>query len=183
VLPETATRIDLDDEDAILHAAAQISRRELLAPLHLLTAADSMATGPATWSQWTASLIGALVSRLDAALSDDVDGAGIAERGEAVRAEALASMSEASTTEREFVEDATLRYLASRTPAQISRDARLVATCSSPAPPRKRISRWAPARHPKPTRSQSRATDRPELLARIAGAMSLAGLDILSVDA
>ena len=51
-----------------------------------LTAADSLATGRATWSPWTAALVGGLVSRLDAALSDDVDGAGLATRGEAVRA-------------------------------------------------------------------------------------------------
>ena len=40
-LIETATRIDLDDEDAILAAAARIGDRRLVAPLHLLTAADS----------------------------------------------------------------------------------------------------------------------------------------------
>ena len=80
-LIETATRIDLDDEDAILAAAARIGDRRLVAPLHLLTAADSRATGPSTWSAWTAALVGTLVSRLDAALSDEVDGAGIASHG------------------------------------------------------------------------------------------------------
>ena len=75
-LIETALRVDLDDEDAILRCAATVGRRELLAPLHLLTAADSIATGPATWTPWTDALVGTLVSRLDAALSPTVDGAG-----------------------------------------------------------------------------------------------------------
>ena len=182
-LAETATRIDLDDEDAILLAAAHVARRELLAPLHLLTAADSMATGPATWTRWTASLVGVLVSRLDAALSDDVDGAGIAQRGEAVRAEALAAMAGAPRAECAFVEGAPLRYLAGRTSAEIARDARLVADLQ--------LSGAAEGAHiavgngPTPeTHSVTvAATDRPELLARIAGAMSLAGLDILALDA
>ena len=182
-LAETATRVDLDDEDAILLAAARIARRELLAPLHLLTAADSLATGPATWSRWTASLVGALVSRLDAALSDDVDGAGIAQRGEAVRAEALASMTGSPRTECAFVEGAPLRYLASRTPSQIVRDARLVASLQLRGSAQE--AQIAVGSGPTfDTHSVTVvATDGPELLARIAGAFSLAGLDILALDA
>ncbi|MDR3685879.1 MAG: HD domain-containing protein [Coriobacteriia bacterium] len=181
-LAETATRIDLDDEDAILLAAARIARRELLAPLHLLTAADSLATGPATWSRWTASLVGALVSRLDAALSDDVDGAGIAQRGEAVRAEALASMMGSPRAECAFVEGAPLRYLASRTTAEIVRDARLVAGLQMGGAEQAQI---AVGSGPTPdTHSVTVvAIDAPELLARIAGAFALAGLDILALDA
>jgi [protein-PII] uridylyltransferase len=181
-LAETATRIDLDDEDAILLAAARIARRELLAPLHLLTAADSLATGPATWSRWTASLVGALVSRLDAALSDDVDGAGIAQRGESVRAEALASMSGSPRAECTFVEGAPLRYLASRTTGEIVRDARLVSGLQMGGDEQAQIAVGA---GPTPdTHSVTVvATDGPELLARIAGAFSLAGLDILALDA
>jgi [protein-PII] uridylyltransferase len=182
-LAETASRSDLDDEDAMLQAAAHIARRELLAPLHLLTAADSIATGPAMWSPWKASLVGTLVSRLDAALSDDIDGAGIAERGEAVRAAALEMLTDAPDAERTFLLKASLRYLASRTPNDIVRDAHLVAELHrSPAAADTRIAVGAG-----PTAESSIVTvasvDRPELLARIAGAMSLAGLDILALDA
>jgi [protein-PII] uridylyltransferase len=182
-LAETATRIDLDDEDAILLAAARIARRELLAPLHLLTAADSMATGPATWSRWTASLVGALVSRLDAALSDEVDGAGIAQRGEAVRSEALAAMGASPRAECEFVEGASLRYLSGRTPAEIVRDARLVASLQLRGSAQE--AQIAVGAGPAPdTHSVTVvAADAPELLARIAGAFALAGLDILALDA
>jgi UTP:GlnB (protein PII) uridylyltransferase len=92
----------------VLAAAARIGRRELVAPLHLLTAADSRATGPTTWSPWTAALVGTLASRLDEALSPDVDGAGIAARGELVRATALARMQPATPFERSFIARAPL---------------------------------------------------------------------------
>jgi len=179
-LAETATRIDLDDEDAILSAAARIGRRGLLAPLHLLTAADSLATGRTTWTPWTAALVGSLVSRLDAALSD---GAGIASRGEAVRTGALSVMPLDLRAERTFVDHAPLRYLASRQPPEVARDARLVAELALSG----RASGARIAVSPGPTADTHALTivshDRPELLARMAGAISLAGLDILAVDA
>lgn len=182
-LAEMATRIDLDDEDAILSAAARIGRRELLAPLHLLTAADSMATGPTTWTPWRAALIGSLVSRLDTALRDDVDGAGIAARGQAVRDAALAVLGDELTRERSFVRQAPLRYLASRPLAEVARDARLVAEMSASGGASEARVVVSPGPAPDTHAITIAARDRPELLARIAGAIALAGLDILSVDA
>ncbi len=183
-LIETATRIDLDDENAILAAAARIGDRRLVAPLHLLTAADSRATGPSTWSAWTATLVGILVSRLDAALSDEVDGAGIASHGATVRDEALARMAAAgaSAPEQAFVASAPLRYLASREPDQVARQAKLVSSLEQSSAEDARV-----AVGPGPVDGTWAVTvaavDRPELLARIAGAMALAGLDILALDA
>lgn len=180
LLPETALRKNLDDENAVLSCAAKIGRAGLIAPLHVLCAVDSLATGPSTWTGWTAALVGTLVSRLDAALSEDVDGAGLAERGESVRERALSQIPVARDAERAFVEAAPLRYLASREPEQVARDAQLVsglapdggaliAVSAGPAHGSHAVTVAAP--------------DRPQLLARLAGAMSLAGLDILAVDA
>ncbi|NTU72187.1 MAG: ACT domain-containing protein, partial [Coriobacteriia bacterium] len=145
--------------------------------------ADSLATGPATWSSWKASLVGTLVSRIDAALSDEVDGAGIAGRAEAVRAEALTALADSDTVECAFARRAPLRYLAAHSSAEVVRDARLVAELT-------RSGGGADGRvavSPGPAEGTHALTivshDRPELLARIAGALALAGLDILSVDA
>ena len=183
VLVETALHDDLDDEDAILRCAARVQRAELLAPLHLLTAADSRATGPATWTPWTAALVGTLVARLDNALSPDVDGAGLAVRGEAARAAALADLAPASSAERTFLEHAPLRYLAAREPAEIMRHAGLVAALSA-APTATGALIEVSAGPAEETRTVTvAALDRPELLARLAGATALAGLDILAVDA
>jgi [protein-PII] uridylyltransferase len=183
LLPETAQRIDLDDEDAILLTAAQLSRRELLAPLHLLTAADSIATGPSTWTRWSAALTSGLVTRLDAALSDEVDGAGIASRGEAVRTEALAAVRARPNDEQAFVRSASLRYLASHRPAEVARDAGLVASLARSGSADDALIAVGAGPTPDSSVVTVVASDRPELLARVAGAMSLAGLDILALDA
>ena len=173
----------MDDEDAILRCAATVGRSELLAPLHLLTAADSVATGPATWTPWTDALVGTLVSRLDAALSPAVDGAGLVERAEKVRAATIAALPEGSTAQIEFVRTAHLRYLASREPAHIARDARLVAELTASSAADAALIAVSPGPVAGTHSVTVAAPDRPELLARLAGAMALSGLDILSVDA
>jgi len=183
LLPETATRADLDDEDAILSAAGRVRRRELIAPLHLLTAADSIATGPATWTPWMSTLVSALVARLDTALSDEVDGAGIASRATAVRDEALELTPATLDAQRAFIELAPLRYLANRTPEEVVNHARLVASLSATASSSDTHISVAAGPAPGSHAVTVVAADKPELLARIAGAMALAGLDILAVDA
>ncbi len=183
LLPETATRADLDDEDAILSAAGLVGRRELVAPLHLLTAADSMATGPTTWTPWLSTLVSALVARLDTALSDEVDGAGIASRSATVREQALTLTPIALDGQRAFIEHAPLRYLANRTAEEVVNHARLVASLSGSASATDTHISVAAGPAPDTFAVTVVATDKPELLARIAGAMALAGLDILAVDA
>ena len=49
--------------------ADQVGDRRLLGLLHLLTVADSQATGPAAWSPWKAGLVDELVDRVDRFLS------------------------------------------------------------------------------------------------------------------
>lgn len=56
-LIETATRRDTRDEETAINAARRIHDRERLKMLYLLTVADSMATGPAAWSEWTSTLL------------------------------------------------------------------------------------------------------------------------------
>ena len=146
---------------------------------------DSLATGPSTWSSWTATLVATLVSRLDAALSDDVDGAGIASRGETVRTESLAMLVAAGAPEPQqaFVAGASLRYLAGREPEQVVRQARLVAELQHASPADEARVAVTPGPAADTWVVTVTAVDRPELLARIAGAMALAGLDILALDA
>lgn len=183
LLPETATRADLDDEDTILSVAARIMHRGLIAPLHLLTAADSIATGPTTWTPWISTLVSTLVTRLDAALSDEVDGAGIVSRATSVREHALELTPTMLGGERAFIEAAPLRYLASRTAEEVVSHAHLVASLSASFDPNGTHISVAAGPAPETHEVTVVAADKPELLARIAGAMALAGLDILAVDA
>ncbi|MDX1659386.1 MAG: hypothetical protein R3343_11240, partial [Nitriliruptorales bacterium] len=71
LLPVTATRRDLSDPDVIEEVARSIRDRETLACLHLLAAADGIATGPSAWSDWTAALVEQLVVRVRATLDRD----------------------------------------------------------------------------------------------------------------
>lgn len=69
LLPDTATRRDLDDPVTIKTVTSAVGgSAELLALLSALTVADAAATGSAAWSDWKASLIAELVHRAHAAL-------------------------------------------------------------------------------------------------------------------
>ena len=57
LLMKTATRRDLNDEETAISCARKIKDIDRLKMLYLLTVADSMATGPKAWSDWTATLL------------------------------------------------------------------------------------------------------------------------------
>jgi [protein-PII] uridylyltransferase len=65
LLADVATRRDIDDPATIEAVAAALGGRDVLELLAALTEADSLATGPAAWSDWKAGLVRALVSRVD----------------------------------------------------------------------------------------------------------------------
>ena len=63
LLPDVATRRDLDDDGTLQHVAEQVGSVELLELLAALTEADSIATGPSAWGTWKAELVSTLVHR------------------------------------------------------------------------------------------------------------------------
>ncbi|GGK74973.1 bifunctional uridylyltransferase/uridylyl-removing enzyme [Planomonospora parontospora subsp. parontospora] len=69
LLPETATRRDLDDPVTISRVAEAVGSREVLELLAALAVADGNATGPAAWNAWKASLVTDLVRRVRSVLS------------------------------------------------------------------------------------------------------------------
>jgi [protein-PII] uridylyltransferase len=69
LLPDTATRRDLDDPSTVQIVVSAIEGSvELLELLHYLTIADAQATGPAAWSDWKSELVSQLVRRTRAVL-------------------------------------------------------------------------------------------------------------------
>jgi [protein-PII] uridylyltransferase len=64
LLIDTATRRDLDDPATVQVVADAVRDTETLELLHALTEADALATGPAAWSAWRASLVSDLVKRV-----------------------------------------------------------------------------------------------------------------------
>ncbi|MFJ6514426.1 [protein-PII] uridylyltransferase [Streptomyces sp. NPDC091406] len=71
LLVDTATRRDLDDPATVQSVAAAVSTASTLELLHALTEADALATGPAAWSAWRASLVADLVKRVGAVLAGE----------------------------------------------------------------------------------------------------------------
>ncbi|NUV87032.1 [protein-PII] uridylyltransferase [Streptomyces sp. KAI-26] len=71
LLVETATRRDLDDPATVRSVAEAVSSASTLELLHALTEADALATGPAAWSAWRASLVTDLVKRVAAVLAGE----------------------------------------------------------------------------------------------------------------
>ncbi|MFF8741808.1 [protein-PII] uridylyltransferase [Streptomyces californicus] len=71
LLVETATRRDLDDPATVQAVAAAVGSASTLELLHALTEADALATGPAAWSTWRASLVADLVKRVTAVFAGE----------------------------------------------------------------------------------------------------------------
>jgi [protein-PII] uridylyltransferase len=69
LLPVVATRRDLDDPVTVKHVAEAVGSRGLLELLHALAIADGLATGPAAWNDWKATLVADLVRRVSAVLA------------------------------------------------------------------------------------------------------------------
>ena len=71
LLPQTATRRDLDDPVTVSQVATVVGGRPLLELLHALAIADGLATGPAAWNDWKDGLVGDLVRRVESRLAGE----------------------------------------------------------------------------------------------------------------
>lgn len=68
MLSEAATRRDIGDERLIVELAEKAGSQRRLRMLYLLTVADGIATGPAAWGPWKATLVNRLFTRMTHAL-------------------------------------------------------------------------------------------------------------------
>ncbi|EGB15183.1 UTP-GlnB uridylyltransferase, GlnD [Pseudodesulfovibrio mercurii] len=196
LLPKTATRRDLSDERTVADVAAVVGDTARLDMLHLLSTADSMATGPRAWNGWTRSLLSELYFKVRNLLRHGP----LAEPDAARRlADArLAVLAALPDLDPEFV-DAALRAMPPRaflalTPEALAGHVRLVRRLwAAVAEDRMRkpssiggkgvnLIEAAPGRAEKTFRLTIAAVDQPRLFATIAGALSLHGLNILAAD-
>lgn len=69
LLPDQATRRDLDDPATVQTVVDAVQSVSVLELLSCLTRADAAATGPAAWSKWKGGLVADLVGRTKAALA------------------------------------------------------------------------------------------------------------------
>lgn len=180
LLFETATRRDINDEETALHVARRVGRPERLKMLYLLSLADAMATGPKAWNEWTGSLMRNLFFKAFNAM----------EKGELVSRRAVRVMEEkkerilaASMSAREREDNAQVmqfmspRYLLHTPSQEIPQHIALYRQLGD-RPFVWRIERSADGL----TRTVTIcAKDRPGLLSKIAGALTISGINILDV--
>ncbi|HUZ08673.1 MAG TPA: [protein-PII] uridylyltransferase [Acidimicrobiales bacterium] len=71
LLPDVATRRDLDDPATVENVARAVGDRRTLRLLAALTEADSLATGPSAWGSWKAGLVAELTDRTERRLTGE----------------------------------------------------------------------------------------------------------------
>lgn len=180
LLFETATRRDINDEETALSVARRIGKPERLKMLYLLSVADAMATGPKAWNDWTASLMRSMFLKALNSL----------EKGELVSRQAIRTMDEkkerimtaaSSREDREFNRKLTdfmsPRYMLHTPSQEIPQHIQLYRRLGD-EPFVWRIEKSADEQ----TRTVTIcAKDRPGLISRIAGVLTLNNINILDV--
>ncbi len=181
LLADTATRRDLTDENLVLDVAARVRTPERLAMLYLLTVADAASTGPHAWTPWRQALVRELVGKVRRVLERGQMGAGAAADldARAGRVRELLAHEDAGAVE-DFLWRMPRGYLLGVAPEAAARHFRIV----SPPPGTSEVRTHArPGERTGTYDLTVIAADRPGLLASIAGALALHGLNILSAQA
>jgi [protein-PII] uridylyltransferase len=181
LLPDTATRRDLTDDELITDVAARVGTPERLAALYLLVVADAGATGPAAWTPWRRSLVRELVVKVQRAFSRGDMGREVAER---------------LTDRIDRLRDLLLAEPSREVERHVLRMPRSYFLSVAPETAARHFSSIAPPVGANEVRSAAVdgersgayellvvAVDRPGLLSWIAGSLSLAGLSILTAQA
>ncbi|MGD2098182.1 MAG: [protein-PII] uridylyltransferase [Desulfobacterales bacterium] len=184
LLIKTATRRDIYDEETALACALKVKDIERLKMLYLLTVADSIATGPKAWNDWTAALLRDFFLKV----------LNVLEKGELATAEAVEIVSQkkdrisASETNRKstdrvkaLLEIMSPRYLLYMPADKIKKHIQLYHELSA-----NQINFLWEIEHSVDANTRSVticAQDRPGLISKIAGVFTLNNIDILDVQA
>lgn len=180
LLFETATRRDINDEETALYVARRVGRPLRLKMLYLLSLADAMATGPKAWNEWTASLMrnlflkthnvlkkGGLVSRRALRVMEEKKQGIIAACDTGAESEAVAAL----------IPFMSPRYLLNTPLQEIRPHAALYRRLGE----RQFVWNVEPSADGETRTVTLCAKDRPGLLSKVAGVLTLGGIDILDV--
>ena len=181
LLSDTATRRDLSDENLVLDIAASVGSPERLAMLFVLTAADARATGPHAWTPWRQALVRELVRKVEHAFTQG--GAG---RDAAANLERLLGALRGLLRDEEqkavdaYIDRLPRAYLLAVPPETAVRHFRLL---THPLGATELRTDARAGERPGTYDLTVVARDRPGMLAKIAGALTLHGMNILSAHA
>ncbi|WP_457573077.1 [protein-PII] uridylyltransferase [Desulfolithobacter sp.] len=183
-LPENAMRRDLEDQAFIEQAAGLIGDVDRLTMLYLLTIADSRATGPSAWSSWKATLLADMFLKVKTCLEagcgegDELDG-GSEEQGVNWLREQVHSLLEPGEELRMDVARLPADYLTSFTPEMVVRHLRLHRDQATMLQQKVLI---FPEARPGSWSLLIMSKDRPGLLAKLCGVLSLHNLSVLAAQ-
>jgi [protein-PII] uridylyltransferase len=181
LLPDTATRRDLSDEELLVGVAARIGAPERLEALYLLAKADAISTGPAAWTPWRETLVRELTAKIRRIFERGQMGeelaAMLAERTEWVR-DRLRGEPEGEVDR--FILRMPRGYFLTVDPTRAAAHARLIAAHVGAHEVRTAATEGS---RPGTYEVVVVAGDRPGLLSWIAGALAVEGVSILSAQA
>jgi [protein-PII] uridylyltransferase len=181
LLSDSATRRDLSDENLALDIAASVGSPERLAMLYVLTAADARATGPHAWTPWRQALVRELVGKVEHSLTRGGVGRDAAAHLDGLIGEirSLLRTEDTAAVDR-YVDRLPRAYVLAVPTETVARHFTLLTHPLGATELRTEA------------RSGERlgtydltvvARDRPGMLAKIAGALALHGMNILSAQA
>jgi [protein-PII] uridylyltransferase len=178
LMSSTAFKLDIDDPETIRGFAERVQSPERLKLLLLLTVVDIRAVGPKVWNGWKATLLRELYHRafehMSGGLAAETLAARVKANQDAVR-ELVKDFGQAEFDE--FVARTYPNYWVSFDPQSMARHARLTREAERSGAPLTVDTRVDPAR------AVSEVTlytaDHPGLFSRIAGALALAGANIV----
>ncbi|HXQ52951.1 MAG TPA: [protein-PII] uridylyltransferase [Stellaceae bacterium] len=178
LMSNTAFKLDIDDPETIRSFAERVQSPERLNLLLILTVCDIRAVGPKVWNGWKATLLRELYHRafelMSGGLVGDTADVRIKARQQAVR-ELLRDFSDAEFAG--FAAKTYPNYWLSFDPQTLVRHARLTRDAERRGAPLTVDTRVDPARAV--TEVTLYTADHPGLFSRIAGALALAGANIV----
>ncbi len=178
LMSNIAFKRDIDDPQTIENFVSQVQSLERLRLLLVLTVADIRAVGPKTWNNWKATLLRELYWRAEEKLSGGL-AAGAAETRVTAATKALVEQLGDWTPEEveQHLERGHAAYWLGFDTATLARQARLVRRAEADGAPLAIETRVDAARAS--TDVTVYAADRLGLLSQLAGALALAGADIV----
>jgi [protein-PII] uridylyltransferase len=187
LLAETATRRDLNDEKVIIQCARVIGDVERLKMLYLLTYADSSATSPRVWNEWTANLVQELFFKVLHVLEKgDLASADAFQKTKTKKSALFRYMADMDQYDLEhFFEVMSPRYILNTPPKRMAAHLSMLQSVGQEWEDPKSKAFLIEARE---DRAQScweitfLAKDRPGLFSDMAGAMALNNINVLSAD-
>ncbi len=178
LMSSTAFKLDIDDPETIRNFAEQVQSPERLKLLLILTVADIRAVGPKVWNGWKGTLLRELYHRaadvMSGGLAADARDTRVKSRQEETRA-LLRDFSDAEFDA--FVAKTYPAHWLTFEPRAIARQARLTREAERSGAPLTVDTRVDPARAV--TEVTIYTADHPGLFSRMAGALALAGANIV----